>query len=212
MRTVVYSRRAQVLMKTVLVCSVLRRVRVRAITVQRTRHALTYSFSLTHSLAHWLTHSQPCRPRVSTTTTQVLDPFDVLGLTPGGKGVTAAEVRKAYRKLALSLHPDKAAQNGMDPVTAESRMKEVCMAHHPLCPISQWPLPFVTTSSSSCLYLQSFSSTHSPTHPPTHPHTPTHWHTCTHRTPPTNHNPMDTPPPPSQTHACIFHHPGERSA
>jgi curved DNA-binding protein CbpA len=50
---------------------------------------------------------------VSTTTTQVLDPFDVLGLTPGGKEVTAAEVRKAYRKLALSLHPDKAAQNGM---------------------------------------------------------------------------------------------------
>jgi hypothetical protein len=35
------------------------------------------------------------------------DPFVVLGLAPKGEGVTAAEVKKAHRKLALINHPDK---------------------------------------------------------------------------------------------------------
>ena len=77
-----------------------------------TQHSTTQSdASLTHALI------------------QVLDPFAVLGLTPGGKGVTEQDVKKAYRKLALTLHPDKAAQNGLDPATAETRMKEVRANH-----------------------------------------------------------------------------------
>ncbi len=35
------------------------------------------------------------------------DPHAVLGLAPGGAGVSDTDVRKAYRKLSLTLHPDK---------------------------------------------------------------------------------------------------------
>lgn len=53
------------------------------------------------------------------------DPFTVLKLPPKGEGVTPADVKKAYRKLAMRYHPDKVSQHGLDPKDAEQKMKEV---------------------------------------------------------------------------------------
>jgi hypothetical protein len=48
-----------------------------------------------------------------------LDPYEVLGVTPQASD---AEIKKAYRKLALKLHPDKAGAENED---AAEKMKEV---------------------------------------------------------------------------------------
>jgi DnaJ homolog subfamily C member 17 len=45
-----------------------------------------------------------------------LDPYDVLGIE---HGATEAEITKAYRKLALKLHPDKQKQRNLSPRETE---------------------------------------------------------------------------------------------
>lgn len=41
--------------------------------------------------------------------TQTFDPHEVLGI-PQSSGFNSAEVKKAYRKLAVQYHPDKVVQ------------------------------------------------------------------------------------------------------
>lgn len=50
------------------------------------------------------------------------DPYDVLGLT---RAATAAEIKKAYRKLARDSHPDL----HLDDAEAEARFKAISAAH-----------------------------------------------------------------------------------
>lgn len=54
------------------------------------------------------------------------DYYDILGVT---KGVTAAEIKKAYRKQALEWHPDKHKENKE---AAEKRFKEINEAYQVL--------------------------------------------------------------------------------
>ncbi|XRB00045.1 chaperone protein DnaJ [Pycnococcus provasolii] len=51
------------------------------------------------------------------------DPFQTLGFERGGEGVTEADVNKAYRKLALKHHPDKASER--DKPHAEAIMARI---------------------------------------------------------------------------------------
>ncbi|CAJ1959397.1 unnamed protein product [Cylindrotheca closterium] len=46
-----------------------------------------------------------------------IDPYQTLGLQPGA---TDAEITKAYRKLALKLHPDKQANKNLSPAEMEA--------------------------------------------------------------------------------------------
>lgn len=48
------------------------------------------------------------------------DYYSILGVS---KTATASEIKAAYKKLALKLHPDR---NRDDPVAAETKFKEVC--------------------------------------------------------------------------------------
>ncbi|KAJ8599295.1 hypothetical protein CTAYLR_006799 [Chrysophaeum taylorii] len=48
--------------------------------------------------------------------------YEVLGL---GRDASEEDVRKAYKKLAVQLHPDKAQQRGDDVATANERFKEL---------------------------------------------------------------------------------------
>ena len=53
--------------------------------------------------------------------------FAVMGLTPSA---TEGDIRKAYRKLSLALHPDK--NRGMDPEVASGRFHEMQLAYEVL--------------------------------------------------------------------------------
>lgn len=53
-----------------------------------------------------------------------VDYYEVLGVA---RDATTAEIRKAYRKLALSHHPDKVPEEGR--VEAESKFKEISQAY-----------------------------------------------------------------------------------
>jgi preprotein translocase subunit Sec63 len=49
-----------------------------------------------------------------------VDYYTVLGLSTNNHSVTSDDIRKAYRKLSLELHPDKIAQRGGGKVEQES--------------------------------------------------------------------------------------------
>ena len=55
--------------------------------------------------------------------------YDVLGVK---KEATDKEITKAYKKLALKVHPDKALQNDTDPVLGEALFKELNEAYNTL--------------------------------------------------------------------------------
>ena len=63
-------------------------------------------------------------------TLPVMDPFQVLGLTRGS--CTEADVKKAYKKLALEVHPDKAGSS------SEDRMKAVNAAYEKIIEGKLW--------------------------------------------------------------------------
>lgn len=50
------------------------------------------------------------------------DPYTLLGVS---RGCTEAELKKAYRKAALTHHPDRQVANGNDPAAAERIFKQV---------------------------------------------------------------------------------------
>ncbi|MDA7848942.1 DnaJ domain-containing protein, partial [Flavobacteriaceae bacterium] len=50
------------------------------------------------------------------------DYYDILGIN---KGASAAEIKKAYRKMAVKFHPDK----NPDDKTAEDKFKEAAEAY-----------------------------------------------------------------------------------
>ncbi|MHA1215522.1 MAG: DnaJ domain-containing protein [Candidatus Hodarchaeales archaeon] len=54
------------------------------------------------------------------------DYYDVLGVS---RNASADEIKKAYRKLALKYHPDRAKDSGIDPKEAEERFKEIGEAY-----------------------------------------------------------------------------------
>ena len=55
--------------------------------------------------------------------------YDVLGVK---KEATDQEITKAYKKLALKVHPDKALQHDTDPVLGEALFKELSEAYNTL--------------------------------------------------------------------------------
>lgn len=56
-----------------------------------------------------------------------VDYYEVLGVS---RDATTAEIRKAYRKLALSYHPDKVP--GEERAEAEIKFKEISAAYEVL--------------------------------------------------------------------------------
>ena len=52
--------------------------------------------------------------------------YAVLGVA---RGATEDDIRKAYRKLVIALHPDKAQQRGEDPQKATEAFREVQAAY-----------------------------------------------------------------------------------
>ncbi|MHA1971416.1 MAG: DnaJ domain-containing protein [Candidatus Hodarchaeales archaeon] len=54
------------------------------------------------------------------------DYYDVLGVS---RNASQDEIKKAYRKLALKYHPDRAKESGVDPKVAEERFKEIGEAY-----------------------------------------------------------------------------------
>jgi hypothetical protein len=53
-------------------------------------------------------------------------PYDVLGVSENSPW---SEVRSAYRKAMMDLHPDRVSQTGIDPRTATTRTQEVNAAY-----------------------------------------------------------------------------------
>jgi DnaJ-class molecular chaperone len=53
-------------------------------------------------------------------------PYDILGLA---SGATWGEIRAAYRRLALHLHPDRAALNGLTVGAATGALQELHAAY-----------------------------------------------------------------------------------
>ncbi|PWI47461.1 hypothetical protein CEE45_11645 [Candidatus Heimdallarchaeota archaeon B3_Heim] len=54
------------------------------------------------------------------------DYYKSLGVS---KSASKSEIKKAYRKLALKYHPDRAVKSGMDPKEAEEKFKEISEAY-----------------------------------------------------------------------------------
>jgi DnaJ domain len=63
-------------------------------------------------------YERPSRPQRS--------PYDVLGVR---ENAPWNEVKSAYRKAMMNLHPDRVSETGMDPKTATMRTQEVNMAY-----------------------------------------------------------------------------------
>jgi len=60
------------------------------------------------------------------------DPWTVLGI---GRNASDAEIKKAYRELALKYHPDRLTHLGEEfRVLAENRFKKIQRAYQELCP------------------------------------------------------------------------------
>ena len=54
------------------------------------------------------------------------DYYDVLGVQ---KNASEDDLKRAYRKLAMTYHPDMATKKGMDPKEAEEKFKEISEAY-----------------------------------------------------------------------------------
>ncbi len=54
------------------------------------------------------------------------DYYKSLGVS---KSASKSEIKKAYRKLALKYHPDRAVKSGIDPKRAEEKFKEISEAY-----------------------------------------------------------------------------------
>ena len=54
------------------------------------------------------------------------DYYKTLGVT---RNATKDQIKKAYRKLALKFHPDRAKKSGMDPKVSEEKFKEISEAY-----------------------------------------------------------------------------------
>ncbi len=54
------------------------------------------------------------------------DYYKTLGVT---RSATKDQIKKAYRKLALKYHPDRAKKSGMDPKVSEEKFKEISEAY-----------------------------------------------------------------------------------
>ncbi len=54
------------------------------------------------------------------------DYYKSLGVS---KNASKSEIKKAYRKLALKYHPDRASKSGIDPKKAEEKFKEISEAY-----------------------------------------------------------------------------------
>ncbi len=54
------------------------------------------------------------------------DYYKSLGVS---KSASKSDIKKAYRKLALKYHPDRAVKSGMDPKVAEEKFKEISEAY-----------------------------------------------------------------------------------
>ena len=60
----------------------------------------------------------------------LMDPYRVLGI---GKNASAAEIKQAYRQLAIKYHPDKVEHLGEEfKLLAEKRFKEIQQAYQEL--------------------------------------------------------------------------------
>ncbi|UCG03190.1 MAG: DnaJ domain-containing protein [Candidatus Heimdallarchaeota archaeon] len=56
----------------------------------------------------------------------VKDYYEILGVP---KNASKKDIKKAYRKLALKYHPDRAKESGMNPKVAEEKFKEIGEAY-----------------------------------------------------------------------------------
>ena len=54
------------------------------------------------------------------------DYYETLGVS---RTATEADIKKAYKKLALKYHPDRAKDSGLDPKQAEEKFKEIAEAY-----------------------------------------------------------------------------------
>ena len=54
------------------------------------------------------------------------DFYDILGVT---KNASKKDIKKAYRKLALKYHPDRAKESNIEPKIAEEKFKEISEAY-----------------------------------------------------------------------------------
>ena len=54
------------------------------------------------------------------------DYYKTLGVT---RNATKEQIKKAYRKLALKYHPDRAEKSGLDPKVSEEKFKEISEAY-----------------------------------------------------------------------------------
>jgi curved DNA-binding protein len=54
------------------------------------------------------------------------DYYKTLGVT---RNATKEQIKKAYRKLALKYHPDRAKKSGIDPKVSEEKFKEISEAY-----------------------------------------------------------------------------------
>lgn len=54
------------------------------------------------------------------------NPYESLGISTN---VSIKEIKKAYRRLALKFHPDRAKKEGLDPKHSESKFKEIGEAY-----------------------------------------------------------------------------------
>jgi len=54
------------------------------------------------------------------------DYYDILGIT---RSADESQIKRAYRKLALKYHPDKAEASGLDPQDAETKFAEISHAY-----------------------------------------------------------------------------------